>query len=52
MIDVDDLNPLLSSWNVNVGIGSPLDLANDDGIVTVDDLNVVLATKRHLQLIT
>ncbi|MCA9305175.1 MAG: hypothetical protein R3B46_13675 [Phycisphaerales bacterium] len=43
VIDVDDLNPLLSSWNVNVGIGSPLDLANNDGIVTVDDLNVVLA---------
>ncbi len=42
MVDVDDLNAILSNWLVNVGVGSPLDLANDDGIVDVDDLNVVL----------
>ena len=42
-IDVDDLNAILSAFGVNVGMGSPLDLANDDGIVDVDDLNVILS---------
>ena len=28
---------------VNVGVGSPFDLANNDGIVDVDDLNVALS---------
>ncbi|MCA9283326.1 MAG: hypothetical protein KDA30_14950 [Phycisphaerales bacterium] len=42
-VDVDDLNGILSNWLVNVGVGSPLDLANDDGVITVDDLNVVLS---------
>ena len=42
-VDVDDLNGILSNWLVNVGVGSPLDLANNDGVITVDDLNVVLS---------
>ncbi|MCA9306801.1 MAG: hypothetical protein KDA16_09720 [Phycisphaerales bacterium] len=42
MVDVDDLNAILSAWGTNVGAGDPRDLANNDGIVDVDDLNVVL----------
>ncbi len=42
-VDVDDLNEILANWLVNVGAGSPLDLANADGVVTVDDLNIVLS---------
>ncbi len=42
MVDVDDLNAILSVWNTNVGVGSPLDLAGDDGLINVDDLNAVL----------
>lgn len=42
MVDVDDLNAILSAWGDNVGIGSQLDLAGMDGVVNVDDLNVVL----------
>ncbi|MEZ6209855.1 MAG: M12 family metallo-peptidase [Phycisphaerales bacterium] len=41
-VDVDDLNAILGVFNTSVGMGSPLDLANDDGFVDVDDLNVVL----------
>ncbi len=43
MVDVDDLNGILSNWLENVGVGSPFDLANRDGVVNVDDLNVVLS---------
>ncbi len=43
VIDVDDLNGILSNWLVNVGVGSPFDLANNDGVINVDDLNAVLA---------
>ena len=43
MVDVDDLNAILSVFGTTVGIGNPLDLANNDGFVDVDDLNVVLA---------
>ncbi|MCA9281963.1 MAG: hypothetical protein H6812_10985 [Phycisphaeraceae bacterium] len=43
IVDVDDLNNILSNWLVNVGVGSPFDLANNDGIVDVDDLNVALS---------
>lgn len=42
VVDVDDLNAILSVWNTNVGVGSPLDLAGDDGLINVDDLNAVL----------
>lgn len=42
VVDVDDLNGLLSVWGTQVGAGAPADLANDDGVVTVDDLNVIL----------
>ncbi len=43
MVDVDDLNAILSAFGTNVGIGDPRDTANNDGFVDVDDLNVVLA---------
>ncbi len=43
VVDVDDLNAILSAWNTTVGIGSSADQANNDGFVDVDDLNVVLA---------
>ncbi|MCA9283022.1 MAG: hypothetical protein H6812_10230 [Phycisphaeraceae bacterium] len=43
MVDVDDLNAILSVFGTNVGIGDPRDTANNDGFVDVDDLNVVLA---------
>ncbi|MCA9280488.1 MAG: endonuclease [Phycisphaeraceae bacterium] len=42
IVNVDDLNAVLSAWGMNVGMGSPIDLANNDGFVDVDDLNVVL----------
>ena len=42
-VDVDDLNDILAVFNTSVGMGSPLDLANDDGFIDVDDLNVVLS---------
>ncbi|MCA9305703.1 MAG: hypothetical protein KDA16_04180 [Phycisphaerales bacterium] len=42
-VDVDDLNDILAVFNTSVGMGSPLDLANDDGFVDVDDLNVILS---------
>ncbi|MCA9281881.1 MAG: PEP-CTERM sorting domain-containing protein [Phycisphaeraceae bacterium] len=43
VVDVDDLNAILSAWGTTVGGGSPLDLANGDGFIDVDDLNVVLS---------
>ncbi|MCA9280710.1 MAG: hypothetical protein H6812_13640 [Phycisphaeraceae bacterium] len=42
MVDVDDLNAILSAFGTSVGIGDPRDTANDDGFIDVDDLNVVL----------
>lgn len=42
-VDIDDLNALLGAWATTVGVGSPLDPANDDGFVDADDLNLVLA---------
>ncbi|MEZ6210271.1 MAG: hypothetical protein R3B46_03360 [Phycisphaerales bacterium] len=42
-MDIDDLNALLGAWATTVGVGSPLDPANDDGFVDADDLNLVLA---------
>lgn len=42
-VDIDDLNQILAAFNTSVGIGSPVDLANDDGFVDIDDLNVVLS---------
>lgn len=42
LVDVDDLNEILSVWNSSVGVGDPRDLAGNDGLITVDDLNVVL----------
>lgn len=43
LVNVDDLNEILSAWGMNVGIGSRLDLANNDGIIDVDDLNALLS---------
>lgn len=43
LVDVDDLNALLSVFGTSVGVGDPRDLANNDGGVDVDDLNVILA---------
>jgi len=43
VVDVDDLNAILSNWQVNVGVGARLDVANHDGVIDVDDLNVILA---------
>lgn len=43
MVDVDDLNAILSVFGAGVGPGDPRDLANADGIIDVDDLNVILA---------
>ncbi|MCA9306115.1 MAG: PQQ-dependent sugar dehydrogenase [Phycisphaerales bacterium] len=43
VVDVDDLNAILSAWGTMVPSGSRLDLANDDGVIDVDDLNVVLS---------
>ncbi|MCA9283541.1 MAG: hypothetical protein KDA30_16075, partial [Phycisphaerales bacterium] len=43
MVDVDDLNAILSVFGSSVGPGDPRDLANADGIIDVDDLNVILA---------
>lgn len=43
MINIDDLNVILSSFGQTVGVGHPADLANDDGVVNIDDLNVILS---------
>lgn len=43
IIDVDDLNAVLSVLGAAVGVGDPRDIANDDGQIDADDLNVVLA---------
>lgn len=43
MVDVDDLNAILSAFGTSVGVGDPRDTANGDGFVDVDDLNVILA---------
>lgn len=43
MVDVDDLNAILSAFGTSVGIGDFRDVANNDGQIDVDDLNVVLA---------
>ncbi len=42
IVDVDDLNLVLSNWNTSVGPCGPGD-ANGDGFVDVDDLNLVLS---------
>ena len=42
MVDVDDLNAILSVFGTTVGIGDPRDVANNDGFIDVDDLNVIL----------
>ncbi len=41
LVDVDDLNIVLSSWNTSVPPGTSGDI-NEDGAVDVDDLNIVL----------
>ncbi len=41
-VDASDLNALLAAWQAPVDIGSSLDVANDDGMVDVDDLIVLL----------
>lgn len=43
MVNIDDLNDILSTFNTSVGAGHRFDLANDDGLVDIDDLNVVLS---------
>jgi len=43
LVDVDDLNAILSVFGTSVGVDDPRDTANDDGLIDVDDLNVVLA---------
>lgn len=41
-VDIDDLNAILAAFGAFVGVGSPVDLANGDGVIDIDDLNVVL----------
>lgn len=43
LVNVDDLNVILSNFGQNVGVGHPADLANNDGTVDIDDLNVILS---------
>lgn len=43
MVDVDDLNAILSVFGTSVGIGNSSDIANNDGLINIDDLNVILA---------
>ncbi|MCA9306117.1 MAG: delta-60 repeat domain-containing protein [Phycisphaerales bacterium] len=44
VVNVEDLNAILAVWGMNVGVGSPPDIAGDDGVVNADDLNVVLSS--------
>ncbi|MCA9305312.1 MAG: hypothetical protein KDA16_02190 [Phycisphaerales bacterium] len=43
VVNVEDLNAMLSVWGTDVGVGAPEDIANGDGFIDVDDLNALLA---------
>jgi hypothetical protein len=42
-VGLDDLNIVLSDWNLNVTTGSTLSDPSGDGFVGIDDLNIVLS---------